>query len=61
MNPTVYRLAFQTLAQHLAEIRAGFGEIIHGMAIPAIVLGVACVMIACHATRLRESCPKAGS
>ena len=46
MNPTVYRLAFQTLAQQLAEVSADLREIAIGsMTIPATVLGVAFVMM----------------
>ena len=48
VNPTVYRLAFQALAQQLAAVSAGLREIAtKGMTISLIVLGAAFLMMIC--------------
>lgn len=52
MNPTVYRLAFETLAQQLDGVNAGLKQAAMGsLTIPLIVLGAVFLMMIVVATR----------
>ena len=52
MNPTAYRLAFETVAQWIDSVSAGLKQAAMGsLTIPLIVLGVAFLMMIFDATR----------